>query len=67
MQRASVPINGINETTLDTCISVTINNNKEDITIHELLLHNSWCTQVEKTETTGKIIIVMTKGQLPTA
>jgi len=66
-QGASIPIDGINDTTLDTIISVTINNNKEDITIWELLLRNSWCTQVKQTETTRKIIIVTTKGQLSIA
>jgi len=67
MQGASIPIEGIDETTLETCVSVTINNNKEEITIRELLLRNSWCTQVERTETTGKVIIVTTKSQLSTA
>jgi len=66
-QGASIPIDGIDETTLDTTISVTINNNKEEITVRELLLRNSWCTQVERTETPGKIIIVTTKGQLTSA
>jgi len=61
-QGASIPIEGIDETTLNTCISIIINNNKEDITVWELLLCNSWCTQVEQMETPGKIIIVMTKG-----
>ncbi len=66
-QGASVPIEGIDETTLDTRISITINNNKENITVRELLLRNSWCTQVKHTETAGKIIIVTTKGQLSNA
>jgi len=62
-----IPIEGINETTLDTNISVTINKNKENITVHELLLRTAWCTQVEKTKTPGKIIIITTKSQLPMA
>jgi len=66
-QGASIPVDGIDENTLDTRITVTINNKQEDITVRELLLRNSWCTQVEKTETPGKIIIVTTKGQLPVA
>ncbi len=66
---ASIPIEGIDETTLDTSMSLTVGKNKtkEDITLRELFLRTSWCTQVEKTETPGKIIVVTTKGQLHVA
>jgi len=66
---ASIPVEGINEATLDTTMMLTLgkNKNKEDITLHELLLHTSWCTQVEKTETPGKNIVVTTRNQLPNA
>ncbi len=66
---ASIPLEGIDEAALDTTMSLTIgkNKNKEDITLRELLLRTAWCTQVEKTETAGKIIVVTTKGQLQTA
>ncbi len=66
---ASIPIEGIDETTLDTMMTLTIGKSKtkEDITLRELLLRTSWCTQVEKTETPGKIIVVTTKGQIQIA
>jgi len=67
MQGASIPIKGITGMTLEMSISVTININKEDISICDLLLHMSWCSQVEMTETPRKIIIVMTKSQLSAA
>ncbi len=66
---ASIPIEGFDEAALDTTMSITIGKSKtkEDITLRELFLRTSWCTQVEKTETPGKIIVVTTKGQLNTA
>jgi len=66
---ASIQIKGIDETTLGTIMTLTVGKNKtkEDITLCELFLRTSWCTQVEKTETPGKIIVITTKGQLQTA
>jgi len=66
---ASIPVEGINKAALDTTMMLTLgkNKNKEDITLRELLLRTSWCSQVEKTETPGKIIVVTTRNQLPNA
>jgi len=66
---ASIPIEGFDEAALNTTMSLTIGKSKtkEDITLRELFLCTSWCTQVEKMETPGKIIVITTKGQLHTA
>jgi len=66
---ASIPVEGIDEATLDTTMTLTLgkSKNKEDITLRELFLRTSWCSQVEKTETPRKIIVVTTRNQLPNA
>jgi len=63
-----IPIEGINDDTLDlTVIPLTVTTPNDQVSIRNILLSNTWCIQVEPTQTPGKILIIMTKGQINAA
>jgi len=55
---SSIHMKGLDEATLDITVTITSNNAKQEIMLQDLFLQTPWCTQVEKIEMTGKILIV---------
>jgi len=62
---SSIHMKGLDEATFDITITINFNNAKEEIMLQDLFLQTPWCTQVEKIEMTGKILIFK-KSQLAT-
>jgi len=64
----TIPIEGIADDTLDlTVIPPNAKHPNDQVSIRNILLTNTWCIQVEPTQTPGKILIVTTKGQIMAA
>jgi len=64
----TIPIKGIDDEMLDiTIIPPTTKTPNNQVSIRNILLSNIWCIQVEPTQTPGKILIIMMKGQINAA
>jgi len=65
---ATIPMKAFPAEVLNMTISVNMNEHKGKLlSIRNILLTTSWCSQVEHTETEGHILIVMTHSQVSTA
>jgi len=64
---ATVPIGNFDQEILDITIPVNTNEHKgKQLSVHEILLSTSWCSQFEQMETPG-LLLVTTHSQINAA
>jgi len=63
---ATIPVIGFNNTTLEFTIPVNNGAPGAKLSIREILMSTDWCTQIEPTQTPGRMLLITTKQNLDT-